>query len=104
MLGLFSDLYTLEHAGTGWLAHLLRLLTIIVGILVVSIAIYMCLDQLGPTMLFRFTTRQFPLWFWLPENGAPDDFGPGWSIALAIAVAVMPLLVLFVAVVNARAE
>ncbi|ATY62472.1 hypothetical protein A9K55_007162 [Cordyceps militaris] len=32
----------------------------------------------------RFITRQVPWWLWLPENGAAEDFGPGFSVALAI--------------------
>jgi len=97
---LFDDVFVLGHAETGWLGHLLRLLIINVGTIVVGYAFYWCLDELSTIFLFRFTTRQVPWWYWLPENGAADDFRPGWSIALAVAVAIMPLLVLFAAIVN----
>ena len=31
------------------------------------------------TIYYRFTTRQIPALYWLPQNGAQKDFEPDWS-------------------------
>lgn len=100
-LKLFDDVFLLKPAEVSWLFYLLRLLMVSVGIVTMGFIVFLYLTDLATAMLFKFITRGVPCWYWLPENGAAEDFGPRWSIALAIAVAIAPL-VLFIAIITAR--
>lgn len=54
-----------------------------------------------PTLILGLVTRRISWWYWLPENGADEDFGPPWSIVLALVVAIAPI-VLSIALLDSR--
>lgn len=101
LLFLFEDVFLLKPAEIDLVPRLLRLLTVAVGICSVSLMIFFCLNLKFTAFIFKFTTRHVSWWYWLPENGAADDFGPRWSIALAVFAGIAPLL-LFLTIFNAR--
>lgn len=101
LLVLFDDVFLLEPAELDLLPRLMRLLTVAVGICSVSLTIFFFFECQATAFIFKFTTRRVSWWYWLPENGADDDYGPCSSIVLAISVGITPLL-LFLDVFNAR--
>lgn len=54
-------------------------LAFVAGILVVGSYIHESFIKFTSMVFYRFATRQVPWWFWLPENGAKQDFEPAWS-------------------------
>ncbi|KAF1739732.1 hypothetical protein CRV24_001668 [Beauveria bassiana] len=100
LINFFSnDISLLTPTWIGWLSRLLYFLIAFIFILGVPFFVFLSWD--APTAFLKFTTRQVPEWFWLPENGAVRDFAPAWSILLAIAVVIVPL-VLSIAVLESR--
>ncbi|KAM3557028.1 hypothetical protein ARSEF4850_005267 [Beauveria asiatica] len=83
----------------GWLSRLLYLLFAFFFTLAVPLVAFISWD--APRAFFKFSTRQVPEWYWLPENGAASDFAPAWSILLAIAVVIAPI-VMGIAVLESR--
>ncbi|KAJ6780001.1 hypothetical protein PWT90_10461 [Aphanocladium album] len=77
----------------GWQLYILRLLGIILFLITVGAAAYTIVEHYVPVVVCHFITRHVSWWFWLPENGADEDFGPAWSIALAITVGAAPVLI-----------
>ncbi|KAK8147923.1 hypothetical protein G3M48_000714 [Beauveria asiatica] len=83
----------------GWLPHLLYLLIVLFVVVAAPFVVFLCWDV--TETIFKFTTRQVSWWYWLPENGAVRDFAPAWSIFLATAVVIVPIL-LGIAVLESR--
>ncbi len=79
-------------AELGYLLYICRLLGTAVGLLTIGVAICGCLEYYAPSALLHFTTRHVSGWYWLPENGASDDFGPTWSLVLAVVVGLAPVV------------
>lgn len=52
---------------------------VIVGAIVICGVIGKPSTELAMTIHYRFTTRQIPALYWLPQNGAQGDFEPWWS-------------------------
>ncbi|OAQ95779.1 hypothetical protein LLEC1_04985 [Akanthomyces lecanii] len=80
-------------AEAGWPLYIFRLLTSVVGFMIVGGVSALFLEIHAKDMILRFMTRQVAWWLWLPENGAEEDFGPPWSIAAAVAVGLAPVAV-----------
>jgi hypothetical protein len=53
--------------------------------------------HLATTAFYQFATRRVSWWYWLPENGAEEDFMPFWSISLANLVLLAPPVLLVAA-------
>lgn len=88
----FQDVVFPEAAeAVGWPFYIFRLLIIVFGCLPIGLAFLMFLEIYARDVIHGFTTRRVSWWPWLPENGAAEDFGPAWSIALAIAVGLAPV-------------
>lgn len=84
----------------GWLEYLMRFLVIGFGVLALGFAGVVCLHEWGPPVLDRFIARRVSWWYWLPENGALDEFGPPWSMAIAALMVIVPVVAFFAAVMK----
>lgn len=87
-------------AEVGWPLYIFRLWTSVVGFLAVGGVFLIFLEIYAKYLIHGLMTRQVSWWPWLPENGAAKDFGPAWSVALAIVVGLTPVAVAVI-VINA---
>ncbi|XWX02035.1 hypothetical protein V2A60_010067 [Cordyceps javanica] len=84
--GVFQD--TLLARKSGWMA---RASLQLFGGFFVGYLIFLATRDYLSGALFHFFTRRVSWWHWLPENGSDDEFGPGWSMFLVVAVVIAPL-------------
>lgn len=97
MLQALEDACFTNPADIGWICYRLRIAVTFLGW---ASAIFV-VEHHGPSVVFQFTTRTVSQWYWLPENGATEDFGPAWSIAVALAMVATPVAISMV-ILNAR--
>lgn len=93
LLEAFQDLRYYELRKTDSLLAAAPALFSFFGLVLVFLVAYCVLDIYLPPVAMCFVTRQFPGWYWLPENGAKDDFGPAWSMGLAVAAIAAPVTI-----------
>lgn len=90
-LGYYYQSHVREHSQS--IPDLLALLTLVA---IVSYLIYEPFVELATTAYYRFTMRRIGACYWLPENGAQEDFEPGWSRALLVVLCLNIVLAVFV--------
>ncbi|OAA55696.1 hypothetical protein ISF_07801 [Cordyceps fumosorosea ARSEF 2679] len=89
-LDLFEAIFE-GHPESVWMARVSRVSIEYLSVAVVVLAAFLFSRRFLSQALLHFITRRVSWWHWLPENGGAKEFGPFWSVFLAMAVVMAPL-------------